>query len=66
MKLTIPKPCFEKWESMENSSDGKFCKICAKNVVDFIEKTDDEIKHFINNTDNKEILIHYPLLQGLY
>jgi len=55
LKPTIPKPCTEKWENMQDSPEGKFCEICSKNVVDFIEKTDDEIKHFISNADSKEI-----------
>jgi hypothetical protein len=34
-KLSIAKPCTEKWEDMEPTLEGAFCQTCTKNVVDF-------------------------------
>ncbi|MBD8083705.1 hypothetical protein [Chryseobacterium caseinilyticum] len=44
--IKITNPCSEKLENMRDVSDGKFCGVCNKNVVDFSEFTSSEIQDF--------------------
>ncbi|MBK9285275.1 MAG: T9SS type A sorting domain-containing protein [Sphingobacteriaceae bacterium] len=50
MIIRIPEPCHEDWNKMTPEENGKFCGSCQKSVLDFSNKTDDEIK---------DILMHY-------
>lgn len=43
MKITIPKPCNENWDSMSPVEKGRFCSICSKKVHDFTTSTQSEI-----------------------
>jgi hypothetical protein len=53
-KITIPKPCHEDWNAMTPEESGRFCSVCTKGVVDFTNKTSDEIQHyFIENQGQK-------------
>jgi hypothetical protein len=48
-KLSIPEPCPENWDNMQQIHKGKFCDLCSKEVTDFTNWTDLEIiKHFEN------------------
>jgi len=48
--ITIPKPCHEDWNKMNATEKGKFCGVCAKEVIDFTSNSDEEIvKHFTNH-----------------
>lgn len=38
MKITIPRPCHENWDSMAAAEKGKFCSVCSKTVHDFSNK----------------------------
>ena len=40
LSLTIPKPCLEKWDTMEVAEQGKFCASCQKTVIDFSSASD--------------------------
>ncbi|MDN3692660.1 hypothetical protein QWZ06_10410 [Chryseobacterium tructae] len=51
MKITIPKPCHESWDSMTYDEKGKFCTICSKTVHDFTRFSDEEL---INSFDSSE------------
>lgn len=53
MKITIPKPCHENWNSMRTDEKGKFCSVCSKTVHDFTAFSDEEL---INTLEfNKDI-----------
>lgn len=53
-KITIPKPCHEDWNAMTPKESGRFCSVCTKGVVDFTNKTSDEIQqYFIENQGQK-------------
>lgn len=53
-KLSVPHPCFNKWEDMHINREGRYCTSCNKTVTDFTLFTDEEIKtYFINNIDKK-------------
>ncbi len=43
MKLSLNNPCFESWDEMSDTNDGKFCDVCSKKVFDLRDKTDDEV-----------------------
>lgn len=53
-KIYIPEPCHEDWNKMTPNQQGAYCKVCAKTVVDFSNKSDKEIEKFLlDNLDNK-------------
>ena len=53
-KIYIPEPCFEDWDKMTPNEQGAFCKVCSKTVVDFSNKSDEEIQGFLlENIDKK-------------
>jgi len=43
MKIIIPKPCHENWETMTPEQKGRFCSVCSKTVRDFTDTSDEEI-----------------------
>lgn len=49
LSLSITNPCSENWNNFTPTSTGGFCASCQKNVVDFTNKTDEEILHFLLN-----------------
>ncbi|MFN5415511.1 MAG: hypothetical protein ACK5B9_00535 [Flavobacteriia bacterium] len=53
MKITIPKPCHENWNEMLPEDQGRFCLKCTKTVVDFSQKSKDEIKSFFKEATGK-------------
>lgn len=46
IKINIAKPCDQKWGRMITSTNGRFCKSCKKQVVDFDSMTDGELLSF--------------------
>ncbi len=52
--LTIESPCAQKWSSMTNAENGKFCSLCAKNVTDFSKMSDMEIINFLKNLNKNQ------------
>ncbi|WP_346984733.1 TonB-dependent receptor plug domain-containing protein [Chryseobacterium sp. POE27] len=43
MKLTIPAPCHENWDTMTPDEKGRFCSVCSKTVRDFTVSSDREV-----------------------
>lgn len=60
--IKITKPCPEKWETMQNTSEGKFCEKCSQCVVDLTDKTNDQIQDILNSSGGKEICGKIPSL----
>lgn len=58
-KLTIPKPCNESWDKMTPNERGKFCKLCAKTVVDFTTKSTSQIKDYLIENKGKRVCGHF-------
>jgi len=51
MKLLIPEPCSQKWESMfESTDESKFCQVCSKQIVDFTRYSDRELKQSVQSS----------------
>ena len=46
LKISIPQPCNENWETMLPHEKGRHCLSCQKTVVDFSKMTDTEIIHY--------------------
>lgn len=42
VKVSIPKPCYENWNSMSIDEKGRFCSVCAKTVIDFTKMNAEE------------------------
>lgn len=53
--IKIHNPCAENWDNMQDISSGKFCEKCSKCVIDFTDKTNDQIQDIIKINEGKEI-----------
>lgn len=55
MKIILPKPCHEKWETMTSQEKGRFCAVCLKTVRDFTNDSDDEILDYFSDHSSQNI-----------
>ena len=44
--LKIDNPCPANWDYMASTEKGKFCNSCSKEVMDFTDKSDEEIRAY--------------------
>jgi len=44
LQVSIPKPCHEDWNKMSQKEQGRFCDKCCKTVVDFSNKSPEEVQ----------------------
>ena len=52
--LSIPTPCYEKLDDKQAQDNGRYCGFCQKVVIDFTNKTEQEIiDYFVGNTGKK-------------
>lgn len=58
-KISIPKPCHEDWNTMTPTDKGKFCDSCAKNVIDFTNMSDAEIKNYLITKKEERVCGHF-------
>lgn len=54
-KFTIPKPCHEDWNNMTPDETGRFCSVCTKGVVDFSDKSPEEIQHYLLQNQEQKV-----------
>jgi hypothetical protein len=45
--LSVPKSCSQKWSGFTITNLGGFCSTCQKTVVDFTQKSTQEIAHYV-------------------
>jgi len=50
--ISIPQPCHQSWQQMEDRGTGRHCTHCSKTVVDFTKMTSDEIIAYLSATGN--------------
>jgi hypothetical protein len=43
IKLSVPSPCKQKWETFRQAEAGGFCSSCNKTVLDFTRMNDEEV-----------------------
>ncbi len=55
MDISIKKPCHENWETMTPNQQGAFCGKCVKSVIDFSNRSLEEIKSFFAERPNEKI-----------
>lgn len=59
--FTIPAPCSEDWDKMKIGIDSRFCESCHKNVIDFTQKSREEIVEYLLTNYHKKVCGHiYP------
>lgn len=63
MKVSIPKPCHENWNDMTPESQGAFCKVCSKVVVDFSNMSDEEVLRYFENKKQEKTCGRFRLSQ---
>jgi hypothetical protein len=59
MKITINEPCHENWDAMTPNTQGAFCKVCAKDVVDFSNKSLNQIKNFFSQERTEKVCARF-------
>lgn len=52
--VKIPEPCHESWDKMTPTQQGKFCLSCEKEVVDFSQKSTNEIINYFQSRGNSK------------
>jgi TonB family protein len=54
-KISVPEPCGESWNGMPQQGNGRYCGSCQKVVVDFTNKTNEEILEHIRSNAGKKV-----------
>ncbi len=57
--ISIPKPCHEDWSAMTQKEKGRFCSSCSKTVIDFTQKSKEEIQDYLNENFGKRVCGHF-------
>jgi hypothetical protein len=57
-QLSIPVPCHEDWNEMTPTQKGAFCQKCQVDVMDFTDKSNEEIKAFFQANHGKKTCGH--------
>lgn len=55
MKVSIPQPCSEDWSAMKIGLHTRFCDSCQKNVMDFTQKSRQEILEYLLENLGKKV-----------
>jgi len=60
-QIKIPQPCREDWTGMVLNDEGRFCKNCAKSVIDFSGFTDQQLHEYFEQHRNSPICGRIPV-----
>ncbi len=63
IRISIPKPCHEDWNKMTPNQQGSFCGKCCKTVVDFTNKSPEEIKNTLLENSDKKVCGRFNTIQ---
>lgn len=55
IQLSIPAPCYENWDAMTPTRQGRYCNACAKEVIDFSNMSDSEVLHYFLKKKNDTV-----------
>lgn len=55
MDISIKTPCHENWNEMTPNEQGAFCGKCVKTVVDFSNRSIEEIKAFFTTREEEKV-----------
>lgn len=47
-QVIINNPCSQNWDHMIPDAKGRFCNVCRLSVIDFTEKTPEEIRAYLS------------------
>ena len=53
IKISIPKPCNQKWSGMNQNGSGRFCDSCEQTVVDFTYFSNLDLKNWFAKNQGK-------------
>lgn len=63
MKISIPTPCHEDWQKMTPTEKGAFCGVCQKDVIDFTQKTNAEIRSILISNSGEKLCGNFLKVQ---
>ena len=63
--ISIPTPCHQSWQQMEQKEQGRYCTSCTKIVVDFTKMTTTEILDYLAGAKNVCGRFSEPQLSGI-
>lgn len=52
-QISIPTPCHEDWSNMTPAEKGKHCSLCNKVVIDFTDKSEEELTTLMGSATGK-------------
>ncbi|MBN4070923.1 T9SS type A sorting domain-containing protein [Crocinitomix catalasitica] len=61
--ISIDEPCNENWNEMSPTQRGAFCQKCSIDVIDFTQKTPDQIKAILRENKGKHLCGHFGVKQ---
>ena len=53
--FSVPNPCHENWDAMKPESNGRYCDSCKKVVIDFTNKSNEEIADYLLQNSGKKL-----------
>lgn len=62
-KIRIPEPCHEDWDAMTKNEQGKHCQVCSKTVVDFTNKSTEEIGAYLSENASAKLCGRFKTTQ---
>jgi len=53
IRISVKKPCLEKFENFSKTSDGGYCESCQEEVIDFTSMSSIELQSYFNAANTK-------------